>query len=124
MLKEIRPMLWTKEVKATVDFYVTQLGFTCSAHTPDWQWAAFHRDNTELMAALPNAHTPFVLPIFTGSFYIHTDAVDALWEEFKDKARICYPVETFDYGMREFALYDYNGYLLQFGQEASKISQP
>ncbi|MFN5228579.1 MAG: hypothetical protein ACK5Q3_18600 [Planctomycetota bacterium] len=25
-------------------------------------------------------------------------------------------LEDFDYGMREFAIYDNNGYLLQFGQ--------
>lgn len=30
-----------------------------------------------------------------------------------------YPVEDFGYGMREFAIYDNNGYLLQFGQEIS-----
>jgi hypothetical protein len=27
----------------------------------------------------------------------------------KDKARLCYPVENFEYGMREFAVYDNNG---------------
>lgn len=68
------------------------------------------------MIAYPNAHIPFVGPIFTGSLYIHTDNVDELWNELKDKARICYPIETFEYGMREFALYDNNGYLLQFSQ--------
>jgi len=35
----------------------------------------------------------------------------------KDKVRVCYPLENFEYGMREFAIYDNNGYLLQFGQE-------
>ena len=30
---------------------------------------------------------------------------------------VVYPMETFGYGMREFAVYDNNGYLLQFGQE-------
>jgi hypothetical protein len=34
----------------------------------------------------------------------------------KDKARICYELEEFEYGMREFAVYDNNGYLLQFGE--------
>jgi uncharacterized glyoxalase superfamily protein PhnB len=43
--------------------------------------------------------------------------VDAIWENIKESANICYPIETFDYGMREFGIYDNNGYLLQFGQE-------
>jgi hypothetical protein len=38
--------------------------------------------------------------------------LDSLWEKFRDKVVIVYPVEDFDYGMR-----DNNGYILQFGQE-------
>jgi hypothetical protein len=33
------------------------------------------------------------------------------------KAGACYPIEDFEYGRREFAIFDNNGYLLQFGQE-------
>jgi hypothetical protein len=29
--------------------------------------------------------------------------------------KIAYPMEDFEYGMREFAIYDNNGYMLQFG---------
>ena len=35
----------------------------------------------------------------------------------KDKLNICGGVEKFEDGIREFAIYDNNGYLLQFGQE-------
>ena len=72
--------------------------------------------NVTIMFALPNEHEPFDAPAFTGSFYINPDDVDAMWERVKDKARICYPIDNFDYGMREFAIYDNNGYLLQFGE--------
>lgn len=61
--------------------------------------------------------TPFEKPAFTGSFYFNTDEIDALWAELKDKANVAYGIENFEYGMREFAVYDNNGYLLQFGQE-------
>lgn len=27
-----------------------------------------------------------------------------------------YPIENFNYGMREFVIYDNNGYVLQFGE--------
>jgi len=40
-----------------------------------------------------------------------------MWEKVKDKANICYGIEDFEYRMREFAIYDNNGYTLQFGQE-------
>jgi len=40
---------------------------------------------------------------------------DEFWERLKNKANVSYPIEDFDHGMREFAVYDNNGYLLQFG---------
>lgn len=72
------------------------------------------------MFAFPNEHEPFEKPIFTGSLYVNVDDVDTLWEKLKDKTKICYPVENFEYGMREFAIYDNNGYLIQFGQEITR----
>ena len=115
-LKTLRPMLWTADVRATVDFYVEQLGFTCGEYREEWGWAAVHRDGVEIMVSRPPEHVPFERPAFTGSFYLVTDRVDALWAELEGKARVCYPLEEFFYGMREFAIYDNNGYLLQFGQ--------
>ena len=38
----------------------------------------------------------------------------------KDHAQVCYPIEDFHYGMREFAIFDNNGYLLQFGQPVAR----
>jgi uncharacterized glyoxalase superfamily protein PhnB len=77
----------------------------------------FYKDEVKIMLAKPNEHTPFDKPIFTGSFYFNTDNVDKLWEDLKDKAKVCYEIENFDWQMREFAIYDNNGYLLQFGQD-------
>ena len=74
------------------------------------------------MFAWPNAHTPFERPALTGALYIRCDDVDEAWERVKDTVRVCYPIEDFDYGMREFAIFDNNGYLLQFGQEIDAAS--
>jgi hypothetical protein len=60
---------------------------------------------------------PFEAPALTGALYIHCDDVEEAWTKVKDVARVCYPIEDFDYGMREFAIFDNNGYVLQFGQE-------
>ena len=57
---------------------------------------------------------------FTGSFYISVDNADALWNELKTKCKVCYEIENFEWGMREFAIFDNNGYTLQFGH---KINQ-
>jgi len=115
-LQEIKPMLYTRNVEQTVNFYTNSLGFKCTNFMDDWSWAAVARDDIEIMVASPNEHIPFDKPLFTGSFYILTNAVQDLWDEIKEGVSICYPLETFDYGMSEFAVYDNNGYMLQFGQ--------
>ena len=116
-LLDVTPILYTTQIKETIDFYVNNLGFVCKSFDEGWGWASLQRDDVCIMLTLPNEHTPFDKPTFTGSIYLSTDNVDELWNTLKDTVRICYPVEDFEYGMREFAIYDNNGYLLQFGQE-------
>ncbi|MFN0141310.1 MAG: VOC family protein [Pyrinomonadaceae bacterium] len=110
-------MLWTEDLQGTIDFYTNVLGFVCRGRDDDWGWALLCLDDVSVMVSVPNEHTPYEKIGFTGSFYFTTDDVEYLWNDLKDKAKICYGIEDFEYGMREFAVYDNNGYLLQFGQE-------
>ncbi|MGX5817336.1 VOC family protein [Chitinophaga lutea] len=113
------PALTTPSMKETVDFYVSVLEFTCNAHDDQWRFASIHKDDVTLELVHPQAPLPyhselFTEPVFTGAICIHTEQVDEFWEKVKDKAEVCFPVQDFDYGMREFGIYDNNGYLLQF----------
>jgi uncharacterized glyoxalase superfamily protein PhnB len=114
-LEVVTPMLRTKRLREAIQFYESVLGFVCREYDEDWGWASLGRDGVAIMLASPNAHEPFDRPAFTGSLYFRTDDVDALWARVRDRARVCYPIENFDYGQREFAIYDGDGYLLQFG---------
>lgn len=113
----LRPTLYTNELEATVTFYTRTLGFTCESLDFSAGWASLRRDDVGIMLSLPNKHLPYEKPIFTGSIYITIDTVDVLWNQVKEKAAVCYEIETFSYGMREFAIFDNNGYLIQFGQQ-------
>ncbi len=113
-------MLWTDKFEETIDFYTQILGFTCGERSEEWSWASLNKDDVHLMIAKPNGHVTFDKPKFTGSFYFNTDDVEKLWLQLKSKAKICYNIETFDWGMREFAIYDNNGYILQFGQNVER----
>lgn len=110
-------MLYTTDLQGTIQFYTQILGFTCEANDESAGWASVKLDDCQLMFSLPNTHLPFDKPVFTGSFYFTVDSADSFWGQVKDKTEVCYPIENFDYGMREFAIYDNNGYLLQFGEE-------
>src|SRR5215467_15172963 len=110
-LTAVRPILWTDNFEETIEFYTTQLNFQLGEKNNDWGWASLLKDQVELMIAKPNAHIPFEKPNFTGSFYFNIDDVDQLWNQLKDKVKICYDIETFEWQMREFAIYDNNGYI-------------
>jgi uncharacterized glyoxalase superfamily protein PhnB len=91
----------------------------CSALSARTGWRDGHVWSTtkvELMVSLPNHHETLEKLGFTGSFYFHPENVDSLWEQLKDKVPIVYPIENFSYGMREFAIRDSSGYILQFGK--------
>ena len=113
--QSLRPMLRTKDLHATVTFWTDCLGFSCKGLSEEDGWASLCRDHVSVMIATPNAHVPFEVATFTGSFYVDVDNVTELWADLKDRVRIAYRMEDFEYGMREFAIYDNNGYMLQFG---------
>lgn len=116
IFKNLKPVIWTDKLQETIGFYESMFGFTCAEKNDDWGWASLHRDEVEIMLAKPNQHILFEKPIFTGSFYITVDNVDELWAALKDQAGIVYEIENFPWEMREFAVYDNNGYIVQFGQ--------
>lgn len=113
--QSLRPVLRTKDLPGTVAFWTNQLGFRCDGVSEEDGWASLSRDAVGVMIATPNAHVPFDTPGFTGSFYFNVDDVASLWADVKSRVAIAYPMEEFHYGMREFAIYDNNGYMLQFG---------
>ena len=112
----LRPLLRTDKFEETLGFYTRILEFSVVAKNEEWGSASLRKDEVWIMVAKPNFHEGFDKPVFTGSLYFTVENADMLWDDLKTKARICYEIETFEWGMREFAVYDNNGYLLQFGQ--------
>src|ERR1700730_6037125 len=92
--------LATEDVARSVQFYVEQLGFTCPLQFDGF--ARVRLGAADVMLALPNAHLPWQAPRFNGSIYLEVDNVDELWDSLMTRARIVYPIETTEYGMREF----------------------
>jgi len=114
-LKGPVPILYVANMDESIRFYSEVLGFSCANRTEGW--AMLQCGLAEITLSLPNEHLPFEKPGFTGSFYFQAENVNSVWEKLRDKVAIVYPIEDFEYGMREFAIRDNNGYILQFGQE-------
>ncbi|MEO1052756.1 MAG: VOC family protein [Bacteroidota bacterium] len=114
--KKLTPMLWTENIDETLRFYSKYLGFHCTDRNDDWGWALLNNGEIELMVTLPNTHKAYDQLQFTGSFYFYIEDVEQLWKWLESRVKIAYPMESFDWGMKEFGIYDNNGYMLQFGQ--------
>jgi catechol 2,3-dioxygenase-like lactoylglutathione lyase family enzyme len=127
-LQKLSPILWTKDLEATVLFYETVLGFTGQSNFPNF--ASLTKDTIELMFIVPQDEPEdckdpndkrdfFPRPLLTGSIFIVTEEVDKLWESVKGKATIKTSIENRPYLMRDFSILDNNGYELVFGQDIS-----
>ncbi|MEP6903103.1 MAG: VOC family protein [Actinomycetota bacterium] len=117
-MKHLFPMLETENLEQTIEFYTYFLGFECRGVYPPENpcWASLWNGDTEIAFGLPNASTNFEKSLMTGSIYLNVENVEEIWQKLKDKVEIVYPLENFDYGMREFGIRDCNGYVLNLGQ--------
>lgn len=121
--KSLRPILWTENIEETISFYTKILGFEVGEQNEDWQWASLFKEDVEIMVSKPNEHENYGKIGFSGSFYFNIENVEELWENLKSKCKICYPLASFEWEMKEFAIYDNNGYILQFGEETENSSK-
>ncbi|MBA4198840.1 MAG: bleomycin resistance family protein [Chitinophaga sp.] len=124
-MEKLTPLLWTNDLQATIEFYTGILHFELDEYNADWGWCHLHNNAVSIMFSKPNEHAAYNgSPMLTGSFYIYIATVDELWNKVKDKTKVVYNLANFEHGMREFAIYDNNGYMLQFGRGLKEGEEP
>ena len=110
------PILASQNIRATLDFYVGKLGFTERADYGEYGIVA--RDRVLINFWLcEDRHIAE-----NTSAYFNVTAIDALHADLKARApdvRMTEPT-TYDYGMREFHVWDGDGNLLRFGEAVSE----
>ena len=119
-LEDVVPMLQARSLRETIEFYTTTLGFECRDLWPNEGepgWCRLERDGAALMFYEdPDSDQR---PEMTGVVYFYPQDVDSLWAELESKTRVEVPLQAMGYGMREFRIFDCNGYVLAFGQSVS-----
>jgi catechol 2,3-dioxygenase-like lactoylglutathione lyase family enzyme len=127
-MKKLSPILWTKDLKETISFYESVLGFKGKSNFPNF--VSLTSEDIEIMFIVPQDEPEeckdpndneefFPKPVLTGSIFIVTDQVDKLWESVKDKATVKTLIDNRAYLMRDFSILDNNGYELVFGEDIS-----
>jgi predicted enzyme related to lactoylglutathione lyase len=116
-VKRISPMLAVADMRETLDFYTSVLGFNISMKSPDY--SILDRDGATVH--FMKAANDDVLKAVRGhtDIYIEVDDIDSLWQQvqtFKHRYKIR---DLFDqpYGMTEFHISDPNGCLVFVGQK-------
>lgn len=114
---QVDPILMTNDMAAKKSFWCDVFGFTCDGEMIGL-WMSLTRDKTTVMSNVPYAHAVGIQEhVFTGSIDFTVGDADALWSELIHKTKVCYPINTFDYGMHEFGVYHNNEYRFQFGHD-------
>jgi uncharacterized glyoxalase superfamily protein PhnB len=128
MLKALTPNLMVEDVRASVDWYTSVLGFQAETEVPGEGgpvFAIMRRDAVVLMFQarvsleedLPLLHG---VPIAASeTLYIDVDDVEGLRRQVDGKANILKDLHDTFYGTREFYFTDLNGYILSFSQSIS-----
>lgn len=115
-LKSLTPIIYTKDLEATISFYCETLGFELREKNLERVRASIARGGAELIAVGPSILGHLEDPHFTGSFFIETDNLNGLWNALKGKVKVILEPTDVEWGGRQFAIKDNNGYVLIFGE--------
>jgi catechol 2,3-dioxygenase-like lactoylglutathione lyase family enzyme len=117
----VLPCLLVSDMRRSLDFYLHTLGFTQTGYYPiesDPIRTEVRRDDVAIILLTEAAHGSAETPAFTGALYIFPESIEQLAEELRGKVAFAWGPENTDFGMREFAIRDPDGYTLVFAERA------
>jgi uncharacterized glyoxalase superfamily protein PhnB len=125
-VRRIIPELMVDDVKMTVDYYVSVLGFklTNSVGNDKMVWAnVMWGENEAGLMFMEREALIEDIKAFEGLkvggsvvLFIEANGIDELYEKIKTKAEIVQEKHTTFYGTKEFVIKDCNGYILAFAE--------
>lgn len=138
-MKKLTPNLMVKDVAASVKFYEEKLGFKLAMAVPGTQdrvveeidgsqeivYALIVNGGVEIMLQVERSLKNDI-PVFdtmeigaSVSIYIETEDLDKMYDSLNGKVDVVKELETTWYGMKEFYIRDFDGYILGFAEKAN-----
>jgi catechol 2,3-dioxygenase-like lactoylglutathione lyase family enzyme len=119
--RRILPCLLVRDMRETLEFYIEQLGFVQTGYYPiesDPIRTEVRRDDVAIIFFSDSPRAAADAPACTGAFYIFPESIDRLAAELRGKVPFEWGPHETEFGLREFAIRDPNGYLLVFAEPA------
>jgi len=117
----VLPCLLVADMRQSLDFYIKKLGFTQTGYFPIESnpiRTEVRRDDVAIILFTEALYALGDGPAFSGALYIFPESVDCLADEFRGHVTFEWEPRDTDFGLREFALRDPDGYLLIFAERA------
>ena len=117
----VLPCLLVSNMRKSLEFYLEVLGFTQTGYYPiasDPVRTEVRRDDVAIVLISESARGISDKPGFSGAFYIFPDSIDNLATALRDQVPFAWGPEDTDFGIREFAIRDPDGYTLVFAERA------
>jgi uncharacterized glyoxalase superfamily protein PhnB len=113
--------LLVTNMRVTLDFYIDVLGFTQTGYYPiesEPIRTEVRRDGVAIILFSEDRHVGDQVPAFSGALYIFPESVDKLAQELSGRVSLAWGPKNTEFGTREFAIHDPNGYTLVFAEPA------
>ena len=119
--RRVLPCLHVDDMRRSLDFYLGILGFTQTGYYPiesDPIRTEVRRDDVAVILYTVSVRDIDQPPAFTGALYVFPESIDSLAEELRGKVPFAWGPHDTDFGIREFAIRDPDGYTLVFAERA------
>ena len=117
----VLPCLLVSDMRRSLDFYLEVLGYTQTGYYPiesEPNRTEVRRDDVAIILYTEQIHGSDRSPTFTGALYIFPESIETLADELRGKVPFAWGPEDTDFGIREFAIRDPDGYTLVFAKRA------
>jgi uncharacterized glyoxalase superfamily protein PhnB len=118
---KLEPLIYVSNLRQSVEFYTQTLGFRLGQYFPDKDNSTyapvFIGDYKLMLVQARESNKKLYSNGLGGSgtqFFVQVDDVDSVWSKVKEKVTVVDPIETKNWGDREFTLKDQDGYLISF----------
>ena len=117
----VLPCLLVADMRQSLQFYIERLGFVQTGYYPIESnpiRTEVRRDDVAIILYTEGIDVTAVRPSFTGAMYVFPESVSRLADELRGKVPFAWGPHETEFGLREFAIRDPNGYLLVFAEPA------